>query len=148
MSEPRPEAQLNLYSLPQPTVVLVDDHTTVREALAQLLEENGFTVLAHVGGRAEALSVPAKPDLMLVDLSLGDEDGLELVADMQRSDVPVVVCSTHEEPEYVRRALNAGARAYVAKRDAGHWLARTMWDVLDGWVMVSPRAAEDLSDDM
>jgi DNA-binding NarL/FixJ family response regulator len=82
--------------------------------------------------------------VVLVDLSLGEDDGLSLVADLCRLGIPAIVCSTHEEPEYVRRALDAGARAYVAKRDAGQALARTIRCVLEGWVLISPRAADDL----
>ena len=133
----------------QPAIVIIDDNIAVREALAQLLEENDFFILAQVSGWNDELDMSSeRPDLMLVDLSLGDDDGLDIVEDMHRSGVPVVVCSSHEEPEYVRRALNAGARGYVSKRDAGQWLARTIRDVLNGWVMVSPRAADDLSDNM
>ena len=57
--------------------------------------------------------------------------------------VPAVVCSSQEGPGCVRRALHAGARAYVAKRDVARALVRTLRDVLDGWVVISPRAAED-----
>jgi DNA-binding NarL/FixJ family response regulator len=133
----------------KPAIVLVDNHSAVREAIAQLLEENDFTVLARVSDWNDELDISStRPDLMLVDLSLGNDDGIWIVADMHKSGIPVVVCSAHEEPEYVRRALNAGARAYVSKRDAGQWLIRTIRDVLNGWVMVSPRAADDLSDNM
>lgn len=133
----------------QPVIVLVDDNAAVREALAQLLEENDFTVLARVPGEGDEIGVCSQqPDLLLVDISMGDENGIDYIADMQKSGVPMVVCSSHEEPEYVRKALNAGARGYVSKRDAGQWLARTIRDVLDGWVMVSPRAADDLSNNI
>ena len=133
----------------KPAIALVDNHPAVREALAQLLEDNGFTVLARASGRSEELDISSnQPDLMLVDISLGDEDGLAIVENMQLPGIPVVVCSTHEEPEYVRRALNAGARGYVSKRDAGQYLARAIRDVLNGWVMISLRAADDLSDNI
>lgn len=139
---------MDLQSQAKPTIVLVGNHPAVRDALSQFLEESGFSVLARTSGRPEALDVcSSRPDLILVDLSSDDSDALALIADMQESRIPVVVCSIHEEPEYVRRALDAGARAYVSERDSGQWLARTIRDVLDGWVMVSPRAADDLSSD-
>jgi DNA-binding NarL/FixJ family response regulator len=56
----------------------------------------------------------------------------------------VLVCSTYEDPGYVRRALAAGARGYITKREAPRELARTVRDVLEGWMLVSPRAAEGL----
>jgi two-component system, NarL family, invasion response regulator UvrY len=57
-------------------------------------------------------------ELVLVDLSLGDDDALRLVAELCARDIPVLVCSTHDEPGYVRRALTAGARGYITKREA------------------------------
>lgn len=127
-------------------IMLVDDHPAVRDALEQLLAENGFAVTAQAAGRDEAQRlVRAKaPGLALVDLSLNQDESLALVADLHRLGIPVVVCSTHEEPAYVRRALDAGARAYVAKRDVGASLVRTVRDVLNGWMLISPRAADDL----
>jgi DNA-binding NarL/FixJ family response regulator len=113
-----------------------------------LLEENGLTVGAQASGRDEALGLAfaEPPDLALVDLSVDDDTGLTLVAELHRLGIPVVVCSSHEEPAYVRRALDSGARAYVAKRDLGRALVRTLRDVLNGWVLISPRAADDLPD--
>ncbi len=132
-----------------PGVVLVDDHIAVRQALASLLEEEGLSVWAQAGGREEALEcvLDEKPDLVLVDLSLGGDDGLTLVADLTRLGIPVVVCSTHEDPEHVRQALAAGARGYVSKREADRVLARALLQALEGWVLVSPRAADDLAGD-
>lgn len=126
-----------------PTVLLVDDHCAVREAMAQLLEDSGITVCAQAGGREEAMACleALRPDLALVDLLPGNE-GLRLVADLHSEGIAVVVCSSHQVPEYVRQALDAGARAYVAKGDAARLLPRILMDVLDGWVLISPRAAE------
>ena len=131
---------------PHPTILLVDDHRAVRDELAHLLEEDGMAVCGQAGGRVEALACAAEhlPDLALVDLSLDNDDGLALVADLHKRGILVVVCSTYENPGYVQQALDLGARAYVAKRDAGRALVRTLRDVLDGWVLVSPRAAGDL----
>lgn len=129
-----------------PGILLVDDHRGIREALALLLEANDLAVFAQASTRSEALAQVAArhPGLALVDVSLGNEDGLALVADLNRLGVPVVVCSSHEEPVFVWRALDSGARAYVSKRDANRALVRTLRDVLDGWVLISPRAADSL----
>ena len=84
------------------------------------------------------------PDVVLVDLSPHTEDALELVAELCARNIPVLVCSMHEEPSYVRRALAAGARGYITKVEAPRDLARAVRDVLDGWMLVSPRAADGL----
>jgi DNA-binding NarL/FixJ family response regulator len=133
---------------PRPGILLVDDDRTVREALAQLLLEEGLAVQAQAKDRAEALAQIAKgrPDLALVDLSLGADDGLALVTELNALGILVAVCSSYEAPEYVRRALAAGARAYITKREANRDLARAVRDVLQGWVLISPRAAGDLPD--
>lgn len=126
-----------------PAVLLVDDHYDVRQAMAQLLEENGMTVCGQASGVGEAMALldTQRPDLVLVDL-LPDDAGLKLVADLNSRGIPVVVCSSRQDPEYARRALDAGARAYVAKGDAARTLPRILKDVLEGWVLISPRAAE------
>jgi DNA-binding NarL/FixJ family response regulator len=132
--------------LEKPRILLVDDHAAVRHGLALVLTEEGIGECRETSGRDEALEAAARepPDMALVDLSLGSDDALQLVAELCARDVPVLVCSTHEEPGYVRRALAAGARGYITKREAPHELARTVRDVLEGWMLVSPRAAEGL----
>ncbi len=127
-------------------ILLVDDHAAVRHGLAMVLEGEGVGECREAAGRDEALAAAAGdlPDLALVDLSLDADDALKLVAELCARNVPVLVCSIHEEPGYVRRALAAGARGYITKREAPRELARAVRDVLNGWMLVSPRAAEGL----
>ncbi|MDT8068039.1 MAG: response regulator transcription factor [Terriglobia bacterium] len=129
-----------------PRVLLVDDHAAIRHELALVLTEEGIGECREAAGRDEALAAAAGelPDLALVDLSPGTEDALKLVAELCARNVPVLVCSTHEGPGFVRRALAAGARGYITKREAPRELARAVRDVLDGWMLISPRAAEGL----
>ncbi|MHB9134133.1 MAG: response regulator [Armatimonadota bacterium] len=126
-----------------PGIVIVDDNRAVREAIVALLEEHQLSVWIQTDRAAEALAcvIQERPDLAVVDLSL--EDSLPLVMALRDQGIPVVVCSSQEGPEYARKALAAGARAYVAKRDAGQALVRTIHDVLAGWVLISPRAADE-----
>lgn len=130
----------------KPRILLVDDHAAVRQGLAQVLTEEGVGECQEVSSRAEALETAARepPDVALVDLSLGDDHALQLVAELCALNIPVLVCSTHDEPGYVRRALAAGARGYITKREAPHDLARAVRDLLEGWMLISPRAAEGL----
>ena len=135
-----------MRALEKPHILLVDDHAAVRHELALVLTEEGIGECREAAGRDEALAAAAGelPDLALVDLSLGADDALKLVAELCARNVPVLVCSTHEEPGHVRRALAAGARGYITKREAPRELARAVRDVLDGWMLISPRAAEGL----
>jgi DNA-binding NarL/FixJ family response regulator len=127
-------------------ILLVDDHPDVRRGLALMLAEEGLGVCHEVSGRDAALEAAARepPHLALVDLSPGTDEALQLVVELCARNIPVLVCSMHEEPSYVRRALAAGARGYITKREAPRELVRVVRDVLDGWTMISPRATEGL----
>lgn len=125
-------------------ILLVDDHTDVRHGLALVLAEEGIGDCREASGRQEALDAAARepPDVALVDLSL--DDALELLEELRKRNIPTLVCSMREEPGYVRRAMAAGARGYITKREAPEQLARAVRDVLAGWMLISPRAAEGL----
>jgi DNA-binding NarL/FixJ family response regulator len=127
-------------------ILLVDDHAAIRQGLAQVLTEDGVGECREAGGRKDALEAAERepPDLALVDLSLATGDALQLVAEFSARNIPVLVCSAHEEAGYVCRALAAGTRGYITKREAPRELARTVRDVLDGWTLISPHATEGL----
>ena len=127
-------------------ILLVDDHAAVRHGLALVLIEDGVGECREAAGREEALAAASseRPDLALVDLSPGTDDALQLVADLCARNIPVLVCSMHEDAVHVRRALAAGARGYITKREAPRDLARGVRDVMEGWMLISPRAAEGL----
>jgi len=111
-----------------------------------VLAEEGVGDCRETGGREEALDAATSepPDVALVDLSLANDDALALIAELCARNIPVLVCSMHEDPGYVRRALAAGARGYITKREAPRELARAVRDVLQGWMLISPRAADGL----
>lgn len=105
-------------------VVLVDDHPVVRTGYARLLEAAGGIVVAGEAGDAhsgEAICRRLQPDVLVTDLSMpgdpGHGGGLELIRRLH-AELPtlrILVCSMHESPALVRRALAAGARGFVAK---------------------------------
>jgi DNA-binding NarL/FixJ family response regulator len=135
-----------MTALEKPRILLVDDHAAVRRGLALVLTEEGVGECQETSCRDEALEAARRepPDMALVDLSLPGDDALKLVTELCARNILVLVCSTHDEPGYVRRALAAGARGYLTKREAPRELARTVRDVLEGWMLISPRAAEGL----
>ena len=124
-------------------VLLVDDHPAVRQGLALLLAPEGIAVSAEAGGRSEALARQDEdcPDLALVDLSLGGEDGLPLIADLRARGVPVLVYSMHEDPRRVGGAFAAGALGYVTKREVHRVLVEAIREVAAGRRFISPNAA-------
>jgi len=125
-------------------VFIVDDHPLVREGLANLI--NGQDDLM-VSGEAEDSSqammriVKARPDAALIDISLKNESGLELVKNLntQFPLVALIVLSMHDEALYAERALRAGARGYVMKRETSKSVLASIRRVLEGGIYVSER---------
>jgi len=124
------------------TLLVVDDHPILRLGLTALIEsEPGLAVFGAVGARAEALEAmrESKPDLAVVDLALGDEDGLDLVKEIRtrHPKVPSLVLSMHDEAVYAERALSAGALGYVAKHEFDGTLLCAIRSALAGEIFIS-----------
>ena len=128
---------------------LVDDHPIVRQGLAQLIDnEADLTVIGQGEDAYQSLRAirEAKPDLVLVDVSLKDSDGIELVKELksQLPELPVLVLSMHDESLYAERALRAGAGGYVMKQEAPATLLIAIRTVLAGQVFVSNKMGATL----
>ena len=101
-------------------ILLVDDHPMVREGLvARLQAVPRFEVVGEAGNRGEALAELARtsPDVVLMDVGLKDVNGIALGAEMLAAQpaIKLLMFSMYDNPEYVQRALTAGARGYVLK---------------------------------
>lgn len=130
-------------------IFLVDDHPIVRQGLAQLI--NNEADLAVVGQGEDAYQSlrairEAKPDLVLVDISLKDSDGIELLKELksQSPGLPALVVSMHDESLYAERALRAGANGYVMKQEPPQTLLAAIRAVLGGQVYVSGKMGATL----
>lgn len=123
-------------------IVLVDDHAVVRSGVAAMLTRvPGIEVVAQASdgtGFFRALS-EHDPDLAVVDLSLPDADGLELIKDAaaRYPDLKILVLSMHAERTYAERAIRAGARGYVMKSEEPAALVQAVRRVLDGGIHLS-----------
>jgi DNA-binding NarL/FixJ family response regulator len=131
-------------------IFLVDDHPLVREGLANLISgQNDLMVCGEAEDSAEAISGIAKmrPDVALIDISLKNESGLELVKnlDSQFPLVALIVLSMHDEALYAERALRAGARGYVMKRETTKNVLASIRRVLEGGVYVSERVVDAMA---
>lgn len=125
-------------------ILIVDDHPMMREGLAQLLEhEPDLTVCGQADTAAQALRSIAQqmPDLALLDISLPDKSGLELIKDLQalHPKLPVLVVSMHDESLYAERVLRSGGRGYIMKQEGGKKLMQGIRQVLEGRVYVSEK---------
>lgn len=126
------------------TILLVDDHPLMRRGQADLLNrEPDLVVCGEAGTAREAMEALAKfkPALVLVDMSLPDKDGLELIKDIQAlyPGMPVLAMSMQDESLYAPRVLRAGGRGYVMKQEGPERLAGAIRTVLSGQVALSPR---------
>src|SRR6266436_1775548 len=139
-----------MNSKPSPTgarkgrIFLVDDHPLVREGLANLINgQNDLIVCGEAEDSAEAIAGIGKtrPDVALIDISLKNESGLELIKNLENQFplVAFIVLSMHDEALYAERALRAGARGYVMKRETTKSVLASIRRVLEGGVYVSER---------
>src|SRR4029434_9925172 len=131
-------------------IFLIDDHPLVREGLANLINaQHDMVVCGEAEDSAGAITGIAKtrPDVALVDISLKNESGLELVKNLESQFplVALIVLSMHDESLYAERALRAGARGYVMKREASKNVLTSIHRVLEGGVFVSERGANRIA---
>ena len=117
-------------------LLLADDEDLVREALATLLElEPDFQVVAQAGDGVRAVELAAEhlPDLVVLDLEMPGLDGVAAASRILAARaVPIVLLTRHARPGVLRRALSAGARAFVPKTTPADRLARILRDVHAG----------------
>ncbi len=130
-------------------ILIVDDHPVMRYGLCQLIgAEEDLEVCCEAGSAGEAMLEieAAAPDLAIIDISLPDKSGLELIKDIKarHPEVVMLVISSHDEMLYAKRSLRAGALGYVMKEEAPGKLVGAIRGVLDGRVFVSDRLAADV----
>ena len=129
---------------PRKRLLIVDDHPMMRTGLAQLIDNEGdLVVAAQADNAGQAINIVAKQkfDLALVDVSLPDKNGIELIKDLRALSpaLPVLVVSMHDELIYAERVLRAGARGYIMKQEGGQKFLQAIRQVLAGQVFVSEK---------
>ncbi len=144
--------------MPRPTVrkqiakkrvVIVDDHPPMRKGLAQLInQELDLEACGEAGNIPEALQVVEnlKPDIVIVDMVLKDDSGLELLKDLKNRfpDLPALVLSMQNESIYAERALRAGARGYIMKEETTENVVKALRQVLSGEVYLSEKMSKKI----
>lgn len=127
-------------------VFVVDDHPIVRQGLALLIDrEPDLTVCGEAEDAQTAVQsvATAKPDILVVDISLNGPDGLDLLKDirLRYPDMPVLILSMHDESVYAERALRAGAQGYIMKQEATEKVLVALRRILSHEIYVSERIA-------
>lgn len=130
-------------------VFLVDDHPIIRDGFRNLLEHEGnFVVAGEAGSGEETLTKASQTaiDLAVVDISMGDMNGIELTRRLKENhpNVYVLIVSMHNETRYVKDAFEAGASGYVLKDNVHKLLVEAAEKVTSGHVYLCP----DLEDDV
>ena len=128
-------------------ILLVDDHPVVIEGLEKIIRaEMDFEVCGSAGDVDTAIRLveTAKPDVVIVDLSLRDGDGMTLIRSLSvlHPQLPVIVFSMHDETLRGEEALQAGARGYVMKLASQGTLPAAIRQVLNGGVWFGERIME------
>lgn len=132
-------------------ILIVDDHPVFRMGMEELLnQEEDFTVcgVAEDIRSARRELIEKKPDLAIIDISLAQENGLDLVKEIAGGHhcVRVLVLSMHDESVWAERAIRAGARGYVMKKEASESIIVAIRNILNGKIHVSANMMSHLLD--
>jgi DNA-binding NarL/FixJ family response regulator len=128
-------------------VFIVDDHAVFRDGLSELINRTpDLTVCGEASSAEEALEKleASKPDVVTVDLTLGDMSGLELLKRLKPRypSLPLLVLSMHDEHFYAERCLRAGAMGYIMKLEPIEEVEHAVRQVLDGKVFLSQKMSD------
>ena len=126
-------------------VIIVEDHPMFREQLRLLIDkEDDLFVCGEADSAPAALGLiqQLRPHLAIVDITLRNSGGLELLKDLRSHeiDLPVLVLSMHDESLYAERALRAGARGYITKQEASAKVMIAIRQVLSGEIYLDDSA--------
>jgi two-component system, NarL family, response regulator len=135
-------------------VVIADDHPVVREGLAAIFKsQSDITVVAEATDGEETLELcqQHRPDVLLLDLRMPKKDGLQVITELtaRRVSKPrVIVMTTYESEEDIRRALKAGAKGYLVKGTAPQQIRESVRTVAAGGSLLPPNIAAKLAESM
>ena len=131
-------------------VLVVDDHAVVREGIRHVLAgDAGLAVVGEAGDARAAIALAAaeRPDVVLLDITMPDRSGLDVVADLlaAAAGARILMLSVHDNTEYVLRAVRAGAHGYLRKDTTPAELRQAIRAVHRGDAFFSPTAARHLT---
>jgi len=118
-------------------ILIIDDHPLFREGIKTIIQgDSRYEVIGEAGNASQGLKLAKKlnPDLAVVDISLPDVSGFDLIRDMQKYslDIPILVLSMHSRVDYIVKAFQAGAKGYLTKESASDMLIKGIEHTLKG----------------
>jgi DNA-binding NarL/FixJ family response regulator len=133
-------------------LLLIEDHAILRESLVQMLSNGNIKVVAHSGSAFEAMKIIDQVPLncVLLDLSLPDRDGIELIKAirLKKSGLPILVLSMYPEEKFALRAFKAGASGYLNKTSPIAMLMEAIDRVSQGKKYITPAVAAVLANEL
>lgn len=134
-------------------ILLVDDHAVVRDGIKRMFDDRPGTVSFGEADSPESalkLAENAEWDVVILDITLGDRNGLEVLREVRkvRPRLPVLILSMHSEEQYARRAFRAGASGYLTKDCSREELVAAVQKVSTGSKYITPALAEKLIIDL
>ena len=136
------------------TLMIVDDHPVVREGLAAILKsQKDMKIVAEAGDGEEACKLydEFSPDVVLLDLRMPNKDGLGVITELMARNPPrprIIVMTTYESEEDIRRTLKAGAKGYLAKGTAPQEIRDAVRKVAKGDSLLPASIASKLAESM
>ena len=136
-----------------PRILLVDDHVVVRDGIKRIYDDRlADALFGEASSAEEALKLIREKlwDVVVLDISLGGRNGLELLKEIKKIDakLPVLILSMHSEEQYARRAFKGGASGYITKGSSRTEIVNAINKVIGGGKYVSPVFAEKLVADI
>jgi len=135
-----------------PKVLIADDHAIVRTGLRALLQaEPSLELVGEATGGYEAIELleETRPDILLLDISMPDLDGISVIKQIKPrfSDLHILILTIHEDQALLREAIQAGASGYILKRAAESELISAINIIMRGDMYVDPAMMRDLLDE-
>ena len=128
-------------------ILIADDHGLVRHGVRTILQSHrDWRVVGEAANGREALerTLKLKPDVLVVDISMPELDGVEVTRQIRKAlpDIKVLVLTMHESDQMVRRALDAGANGYLLKSDLPHYLPKAVKTIAENKSFLTPKISE------
>ncbi|MBC3861747.1 response regulator transcription factor [Undibacterium jejuense] len=134
-------------------LIVVDDHTVVREGIKSIISATqDIGVVAETGSGLDAIRLSRQHDykVMLLDIALGDKNGIEVLKQIkaEKPEVQVLMFSIYREDQYAIRSLKAGASGYLNKQCSKEDLVNAIRQVASGLKYISPQLAQELANNL